>query len=369
MRTILFPLLLVFAITASADLEKETKLKLNWVMDTETSMPVYGFHTPANWEFDGQVQWNLANTTVPVVIGSMAGDPKKGERIHFMPDVVCYWLTGDASINPGGMNLGMINLAPMPAEAALVEAVTKLFRADVKDFQITGVRQLPGLAVALKQPATAGHGVGLRAEYTLNGIEVEEEVYGLYSKNAATLRGEAGVTTQTTWGLHSLHGFTVPRGTMEKRRSFFTYMVRSIQINPAWVQFHAGVKQQLEADFARAIAQNRAERERIMAQSRALAARNEAFRANIMARHRAAMDTGNHDRFIAGIDESTSHDRFIDSIHDVETFKDPQFGTSQHGYAKQHWTDGWGSYIQSDDVNFDPNIGSQIEWKPMERAR
>ncbi len=125
----------------------------------------------------------------------------------------------------------------------------------------------------------------------------------------------------------------------------------------------------LDNDFARNIAANRAGRERIMARSRALAVQNEAFRSNIMTRHRAAMDTSSHDRFIAGIHESSSHDRYIDSIHDVETFHDPQWGTSKHGYARQHWTDGSGNYIHSDDLNHDPNIGSQVEWTQMERVR
>lgn len=360
---------LAVLITMLNQVAGEEKMKVNWVMDPETNMPVYGFHAPADWQFGSEVKWNLANSSVPVVMGSAAADAGKGERIQFMPDVVCYWLTGDAAINPGGMNLGMINLAPMPPEQALAQAVTTMFRSDVADFRITGVRMVPGLAVALKQPPTAGKGVGMRAEYTLNGIPVEEEFYALYSLGKATLRGEAGVTTQTTWGLQSLHGFTAPRGKLDQRRSFFTYMVRSVHINPAWMKFFAGVKQQLNADFARRIAENRAEREQIMARSRALAAQNDAFRANIMARHRAAMDSGSHDRFIAGIHESTAHDRVIDSIHEVETFHDPMHGTSQHAYAKQHWTDGWGNYILSDDVTHDPNIGSKIEWKPMERAR
>ena len=367
MKTILLSSLVALGAGIGALAEEE--MKLNWVMDEEVSMPVYGFHSPADWEFKGVVKWTLANSSHPVLIGSTATDPKKGERIHFMPTVIAYWLTGDSAINPGGFNLGMINLAPMQPEQALVHIVKKYLRNDVEDFRVTGVRKVPGLGAALPQPVLTGEGVGLRAEYTFHGKKVEEEIYGVYQISSATLRGEGGVTTQTTWGFDGLHGFTAPVGTLDKRRSFFTYMVRSVHINPAWVQFYAGVKQQLNEDFARRIAENRAAREQIMAQSRALAAQNEAFRANIMARHRAAMDTSSHDRFIAGIHESTSHDRFIDNIHDVETFHDPQFGTSQHGYAKQHWTDGWGNYIHSDDVNYDPNIGSQIEWKQMERAR
>ncbi len=362
------PILLLHALLTpvlACPLTADDEMAIHWVVDEEVSMPVYGFRGPADWKFHSVVQWNLDNSSHPVVAGSTLTNPDIPERIHFMPEVKCYWLTGDAAINPGGMNLGMLNVAPMSPTDAIADAVRELFRKEVADFQITGVREVPGLAAALNQAGTGYKGVGLRAVYTIDGTEVEEEVYGLYYLTRATLRGEAGVTTQTTWGLSYLHGFTTPLGKMDERRSFFTYMVRSVVVNPAWLQFHAQVKQKLDEDFARKIRENRAAREAIMARSRALAAENEAFRARIMARHRAAMDTGAHDRFIAGIHESGSHDRFIDSIHDVETFHDPQWGTSKHGYAKQHWTDGWGNYIHSDDLNYDPNIGSTIEWQKM----
>ena len=65
--------------------------------------------------------------------------------------------------------------APMPADKALTEAYTKLFRNDVTDLRITGVKQIPGLVAKLNQPGLSGQGVGLRAEYTLNGVPVEEE--------------------------------------------------------------------------------------------------------------------------------------------------------------------------------------------------
>jgi hypothetical protein len=347
----------------------EDRLKFNWVMDQEASMPIYGFQSPADWQFHSEVKWNLSNTSVPVVMAALTADPEKSERIQFMPNIICYWLTGDAAVNPGGRNLGMFNAAPMPADKALTEAYTKLFRNDVTDLRITGVKQIPGLVAKLNQPGLSGQGVGLRAEYTLNGIPVEEEAYGLYVLERGTLRGEAGVTHQTTWGIQAMHSFTAPRGTLDQRRGFFNHMLQSVQINPAWTQYYLAVKHKLDNDFARNIAANRAARERIMARSRALAVQNEAFRSNIMARHRAAMDTSSHDRFIAGIHESSSHDRYIDSIHDVETFHDPQWGTSKHGYARQHWTDGSGNYIHSDDLNHDPNIGSQVEWTQMERVR
>lgn len=357
--------------------QKVPAMKIYYVADEQAQMPVYAIRGPVGWELESTVQWNLRNTSVPVVIAAALTNPQGNEQLRFFPETTCYWLTGDAALNqPGEMRLGMLNVAPMEPKATLVEAVTKLYQADIAGLRITGVREVPGLAAALDRTGPNVTGVGLRAEFNLNGTKMEEEIYALHIISSATLRGEAGVTTQITWGLSHMHGFITPLGKLNERRSMFTYMVRSGQPNPAWVQLHLNVRQQLDAKFQQEIIDNRVARERIMAQSRALAAQNEAFRNNIMARHRAAMDTSAHDSFIAGIHAdspsssgtgSSSQARYIDGIHDVETFNDPGTvtGTSQHGYAKQHWTDGWGNYIHSDNVNHDPNIGSTIQWQKM----
>lgn len=343
---------------------------LHTVMDPEANMPMCAFQGPAGWQFESQVQWNLGSSAVPVIAAAVLMNSPTMERLQFFPDAVCFWLTGDAALNENGTwKFGMLNIAPMPPADALVSAVRNLYRMDVSDLVITGVREVPELARVLKQPESGTKGIGLRAEYTIAGTPVEEEIYALYFSSPATMRGEAGVTTQTTWGLTGVHGFTAPRGQLDQSRRFFASMVHSVEVNPAWVQFRDQVKARIDQQFAQNLQNNRAAREQIMARSRALAAENDAFRSRIMARHRAAMDTSNHDRFVRGIHESTIHDRYIDTIREVETLNDPHYGTSQHSYAKEHWTDGYGNYVHSDNVLHDPNIGSTVHWERMTPAR
>jgi hypothetical protein len=313
------------------------------------------------------------------MLGAALTDPQETKRLQFFPDLTCYWLTGDAALNnPGQMNMGMLNIAPMEPQSALVEAVTQVFQPGIPGFQITGVREVPGLPAALGQSGPNVTGVGLRAVFPYEGKRMEEEIYALHVISSATMRGEAGVTTQTTWGLTSVHAFIAEEGTLDPNRSMFTYMVRSGTPNPAWVELHLAVKQHLDAQFQQNLIDNRRAREAIMAQSRALAAENEAFRANIMRRHRAAMDTTAHKSFIAGIHSGgssfsggmSSQDKYIDSIHDRETFHDSSTvtGTSEHGYADHHWSGGWGNYIHTDNPNVDPNIGSTVQWEQLQRV-
>jgi len=365
---------------AQAPQSDNPHMQIYYVMDPQAQMPVFGIRGPVGWTLDSAVQWNLNHNVVPCIIDSSLTDPEQKRRLQFFPELVCYWLTGDAALNnPGAMNMGSLNVAPMDPKTALVEAVTKIYQADIPGLSITGVREVPGLPAALNETSPNATGVGLRAEFDWEGTRMEEEIYAIHMISSATMRGEAGVTTQTTWGLTRVHGFIAPVGKVNENRSMFTYMVRSATPNPAWVQLHANVMQQLDTKFRQGLIDNRRAREAIMAQSRALAAENEAFRANIMRRHRAAMDTTAHKSFIAGIHSGgssssssgmSSHDKLIDSIHEVETFHDSSTvtGRSQHGYADQHWSDGWGNYIHSNNPNANPNIGSTVQWQQLERV-
>lgn len=354
-------------------------MQIYYVMDEQAQIPVYAIRGPVDWTLEYDVRWNLNNNVVPVTLASALTDPQGTKRLRFFPDLTCYWLTGDAALNnPGQMNMGMLNVAPMEPKAALVDAVTQIYQADLPGLQITGVREVPGLPAALGQAGPNTVGVGLRAVFPWEGKRMEEEIYALYIIGSATLRGEAGVTTQTTWGLSSVHAFVTEEGQLDAHRSMFTYMVRSGTPNPAWVQLHTNIRQQLDAQFRQELADNRRAREAIMAQSRALAAENEAFRANIMRRHRAAMDTTAHESFITGIhgggsgssSGASSQEKYIDSIHDRETFHDPSTvtGTSEHGYANHHWSDGWGNYLHTDNPSQDPNIGSSVQWERLQRV-
>ena len=357
------------------------EMQLYYVMDEQAGMPIAAIRGPVGWTLESDVQWNLNNNVVPVIFGAALTDPDETKRLQFFPELTCYWLTGDAALNnPGQMNMGMLNVAPMEPKTAIVEAVTQIYQSDIPGLQILGVREVPGLPAALGQTGPNVTGVGLRASFPYQGRRMEEEIYALHMIGSATMRGEAGVTTQTTWGLASVHGFIAEEGLLDATRSQFTYMVRSATPNPAWVALHLNIKQQLDAQFQQSLIDNRRAREAIMAQSRALAAENEAFRANIMQRHRAAMDTTAHKSFIDGIHSGGSgssgsgglsaQEKYIDSIHDQETFHDSSTvtGRSQQGYAGHHWSDGWGSTISTDNPNFDPNIGSTVQWEQLQRV-
>ena len=50
----------------------------------------------------------------------------------------------------------------------------------------------------------------------------------------------------------------------------------------------------------------------------------------------------------------------------VDTVDDPYYGTSQHASTEQyHWTDGYGSYRNSNDASYNPNQVEDGNWQLM----
>jgi hypothetical protein len=59
-----------------------------------------------------------------------------------------------------------------------------------------------------------------------------------------------------------------------------------------------------------------------------------------------------------------------DYIRGVDTVDDPYYGTSQHANTTSyHWTDGYGTYRNSNDATYDPNQNENGDWRLMPSTR
>jgi hypothetical protein len=69
--------------------------------------------------------------------------------------------------------------------------------------------------------------------------------------------------------------------------------------------------------------------------------------------------------------QDVQNQRFSQHIRDVETFRDPNSGTSvelsnQYGHA---WSNGAGEYILSDSPSFNPNAHVNGNWTQMQQVQ
>ena len=330
-------------------------------------LPVEIFVAPEKWRDTSQIVWNYGNNSNPVTAAVNVENPANEEAFYLFPNVALFWLRPESNYYSPGQNVGGLMFArPMRPDATLLAFIQQARRGFPK-LQIVGSKDLPGLPTALRvPPAGTQRGVGIKVTYERNGKPVDEEFYAVYSSLDIPYDGPQGRTWQTNWGLVFLHSFRAPSGTLDKRRPVFAAIAKSFRPNPAWQQRLAAVNSYLAEQFNR---QLQAGYDQIAAAGRLsqqISANNDAMLASIDARLQASRtaDSG------SASGRRSSNDKFDDYIRGVDTTDDPYYGTSQHSSSETyHWTDGYGSYRNSNEGSYNPNQNESGNWQLMKQSQ
>ena len=319
---------------------------------------------PEKWRFNADVTWNYANPSNPVTLSSKAENPANVEAVYGYPAARFFYLRPATSYYVPGQNYGgLVFAGPQPPLPVLV-AFIRQTRAGAQKLQFVGSKDLPNLPAALQMPHTANQrGLGVKVTYELDGKPLEEEFYAVFDSVEIPYDGPQGRTWQINWELAGLHSFRAPLGTLDKRRPVFAAIVKSFRVNPAWQKRQAAVNAYLADQFNR---QLQAGYDAIAAAgrlSRQISANNDAMIASIDRQLQAA--SGSSGSGGSGETRSSS-EKFDDYIRGVETLDDPYYGTSQQSSNQQfHWTDGYGSYRNTNDASYDPNRSENGNWQLM----
>lgn len=325
------------------------------------------FVAPEKWRDTSQVVWNYGNNSNPVTAAVNVENPANDEAFYLFPNVSLFWLRPESTYYRPGQNVGGLVFArPMRADATLLAFIQQARRGFPK-LQVVGSKDLPGLPAALRiPPAGTQRGIGIKVTYERNGKPIDEEFYAVYCSLDIPYDGPQGRTWQTNWGLIFLHSFRAPSGTLDKRRPVFAAISKSFRPNPVWQQRLAAVNAYLADQFNR---QLQAGYDQIAAAARLsqqISANNDAMLASIDARLQASHAAGNG----SATGHRSSADKFDDYIRGVDTTDDPYYGTSQHSSSETyHWTDGYGSYRNSNEGSYDPNQKESGNWQLMKGSQ
>jgi len=321
---------------------------------------------PAGWQAESNLTWNLEQMSAPWTASGRAFNPRGHEAIdlfncdsfcHLQPDYGFYW--------PGQSLLGQYYLAPLTAAQAISGWIIPRYRKKQRDFRVVAApRSLPDLPQRFGIPLNgqAADGAVARVEYTLEGVPVEEELYCITSANQVPYQGPMGTTIQTNWMLTRPVAIRAARGSLDGLKDTFLRIIRSIRVNPAWVELHDQILREIKVRFDRSIQMGYSQIQAAGEMSRAISANNDAMLAGFE-RTRASqrMADARH-----GEARRSTADSFDDYIRGVVTVEDPYWGESQQdGNYSYHWTDGTGGYRPSNDPNFDPNLTSPGSWSLM----
>jgi hypothetical protein len=307
---------------------------------------------PVGWQSEGGVHWQHDRSNL-ATIAMRVFNPQGAEALEVFPQIPYVWNeTGIPFFPPGSVYLGN-EVQPVPRDAAayVEQVVLPRHRGKVRGLRVVSRTPLPDVAEAAAKAARepgvnkTAHGAKVRISYIAAGRGLEEDIY------CVLLYATAPILPGTTmWVPERLFGFRAAKGELDGLASVLQAMVSSVKPNLAWFNKYLQVVQLQRQGQAQAI-RNAGELSRYIART------NDEISATIRQSYESQQAT--YDRI---------NDRFSRHIRDVETYQNTFEGRPVNlptGY-RDAWVSSSGEYVLSNDANFNPNVGSTVEWRRME---
>jgi len=328
-------------------------------------MEAFRMLIPAEWEFQGGIQWMTNNPGMPAVVAFRVFNPKGVECFEVFPNIACYWTNNQMALSMmpvGSMYYGNEVRPPAPVLHVLREMVVPRYRGASWGVEIISEEPLPDLVQQMRANGpvaptgvSSAEGGRLRLRYRLDEYTVEEDLYGVVEisrQSTPMLMGFMGAIEHIFWMADYLFAFRAQAGTLDAVSDTFMSLVRSFKINPAWYARYMQVSQQMIQGGMQQIAH-------IGRISQIISQANN--------RISDMMLDGYYERQ-AAMDRVS--DQFSQAIRGVDAYRDP-FENSEvelPGGFDHAWSNALGEYILTNDPNFDPNVEAGGDWESMERT-
>lgn len=317
---------------------------------------------PVDWQFEGGLRWRLDNPGIPVEAHFQVRNPRGLEAFEVFPNLPFFWTNNQmmhSMFSIGSRYFGNEVRPPVGALDALKQIVLPRFRGNVSGLRVFDQKHLPDLAGSLGQSAKSVPGVvsastdgaKIRAEYNHGGRRIEEEIYGVIVSSTFHMQSMYGQVANMNWTVDPIFSFRAEKGKLDANAKLFQTMIHSFKIDLQWFNKYNQLVdylirrqiQQIHAigQISRIISQTHNEISDMMMQ-----AYNE----------RQAVNDRIADKF-------SHYVRGVEKYYDPLNQKPVELPT---GYENA-WTNGIGDYIVSDSPSFDPNIGSNQNWRRMPR--
>jgi hypothetical protein len=345
----------------------------------ERPMQAMSLLIPADWQFQGNVQYNPNTACHPdmVQLTFRTTSPDGRFAIEMFPDHHWQW-SGDPQMvrmlqasNQQMAQYGRKScnlMAPMDATEYLKRFVAPGVRRDAR---VVGVEPMTEMAQQLQQQAHKDENIAalqgirvqvradvaqVRLEYSADGQEVEEwltaetVVAGMAGPSFDMRTGRMGQAMYYDCGGYLITALRAPQGQLQPMEKFFLMVLSTIRLDPAWESRVASVMTQMYADDSRAAM----ERSAIATQY----GRDTSRMINQGYQSRSKMQ------------DSAFH-QWDQAIRGVQTFRNPTTSetvelSNQYGHA---WAGGGNQYILSEAEGFNPNVTVGGNWTRMEAVK
>jgi hypothetical protein len=345
----------------------------------ERPMQAMSLLIPADWQFQGSVQYNTNTACHPdmVQLAFRATSPDGRFAIEMFPDHHWQW-SGDPQmvrmLQASSQQMAQYGrkscelMAPIDATEYLKRFVAPGARRGAR---VVGVEPMTEMAQQLRQQARQDENTaalqGIRAQiradvarvrlaYSAGGQEVEEwltaetVVAGMAGPSFDMRTGRMGQAMYYDCGGYLVTGMRAPQGQLQPMEKFFLMVLSTIRLDPAWERRVSAVIQQMNADDSRAAMQRSA----IATQY----GRDTSRMINQGYESRSKMQ------------DSAFH-QWDQAIRGVQTFRNPSTGdtvelSNEYGHA---WAGAGNQYILSESEGFNPNVTVGGNWTRMEAVK
>jgi len=285
--------------------------------------------------------------------------PRSGEALEVFPNQSFFWTDNPMNkqmFPTGSKYFGAEVRQPVGAVDMLKSIVLRRFRKQAEGLSVVSAEHLPDLAASLGVKA-GQNGIGrtdggrVRISYAREGVRVDEDVYGVIESYGFPIQSMYGAFTNVLWTGEFLIAMSAPAGTLDSMGTLYRTMVTSIRVNPEWLSRYGQVVNYLIQNQMRAI-RSAGELSRIISRT-----------------HSEISD----DMMRSWEGRQAVYDRlsesFSQNIRGVDEYYDPVNGRPVElpaGYQNA-WVNGLGEYVIADQVDFNPNVGSNQNWQRMEK--
>jgi hypothetical protein len=324
-----------------------------------TGIEAFNFLMPVGWQFDGGINWILDNPAMPGTVAFKVFNTKGKDEFEVFANRCFFWTTNLqllAMFPPGAKYFGSTVKLPVNAQNALKNIILPQERKSYPDFKIISQTDLPELAEALgagKQAqgpvSSKATGAKTRISYSKNGVPMEEEFYGVVENITFPIQGMGGTTFNTIWYVDYIFSFKAEKGKLENQTKNFQTITSSFRLNPKWYAKYSNVIEYMAQQQIRQIRS-------VGEFSRMLSQVSDEMRADQLAQFESR---GN-------VYDKVS-EKFSDNMLGIDRYFDPYEGrevTLPSGY-NHAWCNNNGEYVLTDNPNFNPNVGSNLNWQEL----
>lgn len=323
-----------------------------------TGIEAFRLLIPVDWRFEGGIDWVLDNPGLPATAHFRVSDPKGNGEFEVFPNLPFFWSDNRMILDMfpvGSRYFGNEVLPPLGPLAALKEIVIPRFRGNVSNLRIVSEENLPDLAQSLgeSQPgiSTTASGAKVRIAYLRDGKPIEEEIYAVVESVSFPIQTMYGPATNVNWYVDYIFSFKAPRGELDSQAKIFQTIARSFSLNPRWFSKYSQLVEYLIQSQIQQI-RNIGELSRIISQTS-----NEISDISMQAyNNRQKVNDRIADNFSRNI-------RGVDEYYNPIEEKNVELPT---GY-RNAWTNSLGEYVLSEETDYNPNVGSNLNWRKIER--